>query len=92
MLAISVDPPNRAAQVVEKNHLPFPVLCDESREVTRAFGVVHEHGGPASKDVPLPAMFLLGTDGVVRWQRVATMAQDRPDPNEVLKIIDTTLR
>ena len=92
VMAISVDPPVRAAQVVKNNKLPFPVLCDESRTAARAFGVLHEKGGPAKEDVPLPAMFLIDRDGRVLWRRVATMMQDRPDPQDVLRAVETALQ
>lgn len=92
LLAISVDPPARANQVVQNNHLPFPILCDESREVTAAFGVLHKHGSPTKEDIPLPAMFLVARDGVVLWRRVATMIQDRPDPGEIIHAIEQHVR
>src|SRR5262245_58338904 len=87
LLAISVDPPDRNRIVVEKNTLPFPILADVDRAVTRAYGVVHEKGGPDGSDVPLPAQFLIDRDGKVAWRRVATKIHDRPDPAEVQRHI-----
>jgi peroxiredoxin len=92
LLAISVDPPARARRVVENNKLAFPILCDESREATRAFGVLHEKGSPEGQDIPLPAMFLIDREGRIRWKRVAGLIQDRPDPQEVIRSIEGALR
>jgi peroxiredoxin len=88
VLAISVDPPANAKRVVETNKLPFPILCDESRDATDKFGVLHKRGGPQGQDIPLPAMFLVSRDGEVIWERVARRVQDRPAPSEIIRAIE----
>lgn len=92
VLAISVDPPSKAKKVVESNKLPFSILCDESRDATNAFGVLHRRGGPERQDVPLPSMFLVDRDGSVVWMRVAHLVQDRPSPEDVLAAIEKSIR
>jgi peroxiredoxin len=91
VLAISVDPPAKAKRVVEANKLPFLILCDESRDATDLFGVLHRGGGPEGQDIPLPAMFLVARDGSIVWRRVAQRVQDRPSPAEVLEAIEANL-
>ena len=82
----------KAKRVVESNKLPFPILCDESRDVTDKFGVLHRGGGPEGQDIPMPAMFLLARDGNIVWRRVARLVQDRPSPDEVLQAIEQNVR
>lgn len=87
VLAISVDPPDKARTVVENNKLAFPILCDESREVTKAYGLLHPGGSPDGKDVPVPAHLLLDRSGIVVWEHVAKRIQDRPDPAVVIEAV-----
>ena len=84
VLAVSVDPAREARRVVEKNGLSFPILCDTSREVTRAFGLVHENGGLDGSDISIPAHVLINRDGRIVSRHVSRRGQDRIHPAEVL--------
>ena len=86
LVAISVDPRQEAQRVAEKNGLTFPILSDTSREVTRAYGLVHENGGMDGSDIPIPAHVLIGRDGRILSRYVSKRAQDRIHP---AKILDT---
>lgn len=92
LVAASVDPPARAREVMSKAHLSFPILADESRAATKAFGVLHVKGSPKGEDIPMPSMFLLNRDGKIIWERVAKAVQDRPDPLDVIEAIRSALR
>jgi peroxiredoxin len=91
VLAISADPPKRAAEVVSGNKLPFPVLCDTELRAARAFGVLHP-GGRAGRDIALPASFLIDRSGRIVWEQVARRVQDRPQPEEVLARVRELVR
>lgn len=91
MLAISVDPPEKSRAVVEKHELGFPILADTERAVIAAYGVVHKGGGPQGTDIALPANFLIDRTGRVVWQHVSEMVQDRPDPAEVMREVQSLL-
>ena len=84
VIAIAVDSPEESAKVVAKNHLEFPILADQSRAVTKAYGLLHPAGGPKGSDIPIPAQFLLGKDGTILWKHVSTAVQDRSDPADLL--------
>ena len=84
ILAVSVDPAREAQRIVEKNGLSFPILCDTSREVIRAFGLVHENGGLDGSDIPIPAHVLIDRDGRIVSRHLSRRAQDRIHPAEVL--------
>lgn len=92
MMAVSVDPPEKNREVMDKAKLAFPILADESRAATRAFGVLHEKGSPNSADIPVPSMFLIDREGVITWERVAKAVQDRPDPQEVIAAVRAALK
>ena len=87
VLAIAVDPPELARGVVEKHKLDFRILCDTEAEVIQAYGLVHSGGGPGGSDIAIPASVLIDRNGVIVWKRVATRAQDRPNPHEIRQII-----
>jgi peroxiredoxin len=87
LLAIAVDPPKDAANVVEKNNLPFPVLCDTERKVIQAYSLVHPGAGPGGSDVAMPAHILIDQSGKIRWKYVAHRVHERPYPEEILEQI-----
>ncbi len=86
-LAISVDPPAQSRRVVERQHLPFPILADEQRQVIRALGLLHAGGAPNGDDIALPALILLDPGGRIRWRYVADRIQNRLDEQRVLVTI-----
>lgn len=85
---ISVDPP----QVTEswQTHLPpqdqalhLPLLSDETRKVTRAYGVYE-----LKKDVALPAVFLIDQkEGKIRWKKVGRTIKDRVSESEIRQAV-----
>jgi peroxiredoxin len=84
LLAISVDPPGQARDVVTRGKLAFPVLCDVDRRVTRAYGLLHAGAGPGGSDVPVPAHVLVDRGGRIVWRRASRSTVDRPAPGDVL--------
>jgi len=87
-MAVSVDPPEQAKQLVRKLDLKFPILCDTKRELIRTLGLAHEGGCPDELDVPVPAHFLLDRSGKVLWRYRSKMVQDRPDPRDIVDVIE----
>ncbi len=65
LVALSVDAPERSRALAAQLGLSFPLLCDTSREVVRAFGVYNakEKGG-----IAYPATFVLDRDRTVRFR------------------------
>lgn len=84
LLAVSVDSPAENQRVANQLRLPFAILSDESRKVTKAYGLLHSGGGPGGTDIPIPAHLLIQPDGRVRWKHVSRLVQDRPHPDEVV--------
>lgn len=91
LVAVSVDPPRQSRDVVRRGQLPFSILSDEQRTVTRALGLVHRGGGPDGSDIALPAHLLLDRTRRVRWRYVADRIQNRLSPETVLENVRTVL-
>jgi len=90
VVALSVDPPARAARMAEQMGLTFTVVSDPDLEAIDAFDVRHPEGGPAGSDIARPATFLFA-GGVLRWRSLTDNWRVRPDATEILKRIETKL-
>jgi peroxiredoxin len=67
VVAIAVDPPERAEAVRRQLALNFPILCDTKRKVVRAWNVFEpeQFGGIAK-----PAVFVVDRDRRVRFASI----------------------
>jgi len=64
VLAVSVDHLwAHKAYATSLGGLPFPLLADWDKEVTRRYGVLHAERGAARR-----SLFLIDHQGVVRWR------------------------
>ncbi len=86
MAAISVDPPSRNRQMVEKLDLPFTLLSDPRGDLIKTLGLWNEKEG-----VSEPAIVVLDGSGEVRYAYSGGGDfSDRP-PNEILfELLDGT--
>ena len=84
ILAVSVDPPEKAKLTAQEIGVDIPILCDIGRSVTKTYGLLHEGGGPDGSDIPIPTNILIDPSGRIVWKRSARRIQDRPDPASVL--------
>src|ERR1043166_6206974 len=73
---------NPKAYVEQKNY-SFPVLFDETRKTTRAYGVYHAFGHDAY-NIAHPATFVIGRDGKICWIAVSPNQQERPSIEDIL--------
>jgi peroxiredoxin len=67
---------------VEEAGLPFVILVDESREVTKRYGVWHRLGLDAW-NISRPALFVLDASGVIRAIFVGESQEEFPGPEEI---------
>ena len=72
---------------VEDNGLPFYVLVDETREVTKQYGVWHRLGLDAW-NIARPALFVIEPTGKIRAIFVGESQEEFPNRDE----IDTALK
>jgi peroxiredoxin len=73
-------------QYIEETGLPFDVLVDESREVSKAYGVWHRIGLDAW-NIARPALFLIDPDGSIRYSFVGESQEEFPAHEEILKAL-----
>ena len=86
MAAVSVDPPEKSQALRRELRLPFPILCDTERRVVKEWDIYNprEKGGIAK-----PAVFVIGSDGVVRCSKVDGVARRIP-PSEIVRILSSS--
>ncbi len=73
---------------VEESGLPFHLLVDESREVTKRYGVWHRLGLDAW-NISRPALFLIDKAGVIRAVFVGESQEEFPGTEEIERALDT---
>ncbi len=82
-MAISVDPPEAAAALVEKLALPFPVLSDPGgRGAIQPYGTWNDPEG-----IAFPAVVLVGPDSEQAFRRDSRDPADRPAEDELLEAV-----
>lgn len=86
IVAASVDPPERSEALRSELRLPFAILCDTERRVIKDWDIYNprEHGGIAK-----PAVFVIGSNGVVRYSKVDSVAKRIP-PAEIIRILKSS--
>jgi len=67
---------------VEDTGLPFRILVDEDRAVTKAYGVWHRMGLDAW-NIARPAVFVIGGDGIIRAVFVGETQAEFPKGEEI---------
>jgi peroxiredoxin Q/BCP len=83
VLAISVDPPDKSAEIAEAYGLSYSVLSDPDLKVIDAYGVRHPDGG-IEGHVARPATFIIDSTGRVAWYELADNWRVRPRPEEIV--------
>jgi glutaredoxin-dependent peroxiredoxin len=73
---------------IEETGLPFDILIDEHRDVSRAYGVWHRVGLDAW-NIARPAVFLIDTDGRVRYSFIGDSQREFPTPEAILTAVDS---
>jgi len=73
-------------QYLAKHEVPFDVLIDASREVSKAYGVWHRIGLDAW-NIARPAVFLIDRDRSIRYSFVGRSQREFPSHDEILRTI-----
>ncbi len=88
VLGISVDSPFTLAKFKEENNLPFPLLSDFNKEVSKAYGAYYEEFVFGLKGVSKRAAFVLDEEQTIVYAEVLEDAHKLPDFEEIKKAID----
>ena len=78
----------RPKEYVHKHAYPFPLLFDETRQLTQAYGVYHAFGKDAYR-IAHPATFVIGRDGKICWIAVSPSQSERPAVQNILAAIES---
>ena len=54
------------AEFLDRNPLPFPILCDDDRAVIKAYGM-HNRIALDAWNMAHPGVILIDREGVIRW-------------------------
>ena len=73
---------------IEETGLPFNILVDESREVSKAYGVWHRIGLDAW-NIARPALFLIDQNSSIRYSFIARSQDEFPSHDEILRALKT---
>ncbi len=82
VLGISVDSPFVTSRFRADQGLPFPLLSDFNKDVSRAYGVL-EDDSYGLKGVSKRAVFVIGTDGRIAWSWVAEDSGQQPSYEQI---------
>lgn len=78
VFGISVDSPFTLNAFIKANNLQFKLLTDFNKEISRAYGVLHEDL-MGLKGVAKRSVFVLDKNGVVRYRWVSDDPRQLPD-------------
>ena len=90
ILAISPDPPEKLVGTIEKHGLTFPLLSDGDLSLSAAFGIVFQTKG--RRALPVPAVYIVGADGLITFNFVHPKYTVRLDPNVLLAAARSGIR
>jgi peroxiredoxin len=77
----------RARNFVDRHAYRFPILFDESRETTKAYGVYHRVGIDAFR-IARPSVFVLDPGRTIRWIGVSPNQNARPTTVNLVEAIE----
>lgn len=86
MVAVVAQRSEKVRRYIEDTGLPFNILIDDTRDVIKAYGVWHRVGIDAW-NIARPALFLIGTDGVIRAVFVGDRQDEFPSHEEIMEAV-----
>jgi peroxiredoxin len=89
LLAISPDAPAEMSDTIQKKKLTFELLSDPGLALARDMGLAFQQ--PGREPLPVPAVYIVGADGGIRFQHVDPNFRVRLD-NKVILTAAKTLR
>src|SRR5271170_7712211 len=95
LLAISPDKPEELAKSIDKHTLTYTLLCDSDATAiqafglaflapSRQFGMLEQYSGQKHHTLPVPAVYILGTDGTIKFVHFDPDFKKRMDPAEIV--------
>jgi peroxiredoxin len=96
LLAVSPDKPEELVITIDKVQLTYTLLSDSDASAIQAFGLPFEaastqfktlerYSGATHHALPIPAVFILGTDGTIKFAHFDPDFKVRINPSELLE-------
>ena len=96
LLAVSPDKPEELAKTIDKDKLTYTLLSDSDAAAIQAFGLafkaastqfnmLEQYSGQTHHALPVPAVYILGTDGTIKFVHFDPDYKVRMDPAKVLE-------
>jgi peroxiredoxin len=96
LLAVSPDKPEELAKTMEKDKLTYTLLSDSDAAAIQAFGLafkapstqfnmLEQYSGATHHALPVPAVYILGTDGTIKFVHFDPDYKVRMDPAKILE-------
>jgi peroxiredoxin len=96
LLAISPDKPEELAKSIDKHALTYTLLSDSDAAAIQAFGLAFKdppslygrlelYSGQTHHALPVPAVYIVGTDGTVKFVYFDPNYKKRMDPAEIVE-------
>jgi peroxiredoxin len=67
--------------------LPFPILIDADRKVSKGLGVFTTEWGGSKIDQNVPTIYIIDKDGILRFKYISQNTFDRPGPDYLLEFV-----
>ncbi len=85
LLVVSSTDLEMTSFVAEVLRAPYPILSDPE------WGVFYRYGVGSAMGVPLPGVFVIDTQGIIRWSWVAPLSVifSPPRPPELAAVLDS---
>jgi peroxiredoxin len=102
LLAISPDKPEELAKTIEKDQLRYTLLSDSDASAIKAFGLafqadstqfktLEQYSGAIHHALPVPAVYILGVDGTIKFAHYDPDFKVRLNPSAVVEQAKGTL-
>jgi len=96
LLAVSPDKPEELAKTMDKDKLTYTLLSDSDAAAIQAFGLafkaastqfnmLEQYSGATHHALPVPAVYILGTDGAIKFVHFDPDYKVRMDPAKILE-------
>lgn len=96
LLAVSPDKPEELAKSMDKHTLTYTLLSDSDAAGIQAFGLafkaassqftlLEQYSGEKTHALPVPAVYILGTDGTIKFVHFDPNYKARMDPAKIVE-------
>ena len=101
ILAVSPDSPENLNKILDKNEIQYTLLSDSHGELIKAMGIAYKASflfenfrskgatGEKLELMPVPSLFIVGTDGTILYEYVNPDYKVRMSGEELLKVLPT---